>query len=153
MKSSSWSNGQSLSESTWWQCCDSLEDSLEDIGNCSEVSKEAVYAMSVLDSDAEDAYSYILELEHEAKLESNVDLELNTIMDAQELEFASTFESQGSEMNSLHLFCETQRQLKLTRVLIRSGDNKSVDIHVSQRDCDLEKSSPVSGSLFDESVW
>uniref|UniRef100_A0A673ID17 Zgc:100997 n=1 Tax=Sinocyclocheilus rhinocerous TaxID=307959 RepID=A0A673ID17_9TELE len=48
-----WSNGQSLSESNRGQCCDSLAwkkglmGSLEDNVNCSDVSKEAVYAMSM----------------------------------------------------------------------------------------------------------
>lgn len=144
-KSSSWSNGQSLSNSTGGQCCDSLAwkkgyfGSLDNDGNCSEVSKEVVYAMPKLDSDEEDAYSYILELDHkEAGLETNVDLKLNTIMDAQGKEFASTFESQGSEINSLCDFCETQRQIKSTDVLIRSGDDKSADIR------DLEKSASDS---------
>lgn len=149
MKSSSWSYGQSLSDSTGGQCCDSLAwkkgyfGSLDNDGNCSEVSKEVVYAMPMLDSDEEDAYSYILELDHkEAGLETNVDLKLNTIMDAQGIEFASTFESQGSEINPLCDFCETQRQIKPTDVLIRSGDDKSADIR------DLEKSSPASDSLL-----
>ncbi|KAL1254468.1 hypothetical protein QQF64_016697 [Cirrhinus molitorella] len=58
MKRSSWLKDQSLSDSTGGQCCDSLAlkkgliGSLKDDGNCSEVSKEAVYAM--LDSDEED---------------------------------------------------------------------------------------------------
>ncbi len=99
--------------------------------------------MPNLDSDEEDAYSYILELDHKvAGLEPNLDLKLNTIMDAQGKEFASTFESQGSEINSLCDFCETQRQLKHTDVLIGSGDDKSADIR------DLEKSSPASDSLL-----
>ncbi|KAI2651790.1 Calmin [Labeo rohita] len=154
MKSSSWSKEQSLSDRTGGQYCDSLAwkkcliGSLEDDGNCSEASKEAVYAVSVLDSDEEDAYSYILELDHKAGLESNVDLELNRIMDGQGIEFASAFVSQGSKINSLCHFCETQRQLKPTDVLIRSGDDRSADIRVSQRDCDLEKSSPASDSLL-----
>ncbi|XP_016123335.1 uncharacterized protein clmnb [Sinocyclocheilus grahami] len=145
MKSSSWSNGQSLPDSTGGQCCDSLAwkkgylGSLDNDGNSSEVSKEAVYAMPMLDSDEEDAYSYILELDHkDAELETDVDLELNTIMDAQGTEFASTFESQGSEINSLCHFCETQRQLKPTDVLTGSGDDKSA----------LETFSPASDSLL-----
>ncbi|KAF4099284.1 calmin isoform X2 [Onychostoma macrolepis] len=151
MKSSSWSNGQSLSDSTGGQCCDSVAwkkgylESLDNDGNCldSEVSKEVVYAMPMLDSDEEDAYSYILELDNkEAGLETHVDLKLNTIMDAQRKEFASTFESQGSEINSLCDFHETRWQIKPTDVLIRSGDNKSADIR------DLEKSSPASDSLL-----
>ncbi|XP_073689191.1 uncharacterized protein clmnb, partial [Garra rufa] len=155
MKSSSWSKGQSLSDSTGGQCCDSLAlkkgllGSLKDDGNCFEVSKEAVYAMSELDSDEEDAFSYILELEHkEPGLESNVDLEVNTIMDAEGIEFTSTFESEESEIYSLCHFCETQRQLKPSEVLIRSGDDKHADVHASQRDCDLEKSSAASDSLL-----
>ncbi|KAK7150642.1 hypothetical protein R3I93_011783 [Phoxinus phoxinus] len=146
MKSSSWSTGQSFSDSTGGQCRDSvawkqgLMVNLEDDGNSSEVSK-AVYAMSMLDSDEEDAYSYILELDHkEAGIVSNVDFELNTVMDSQGMEFdinvVSTLESQGSDRNSL-------RQ-KPTDVLM-SCDSKGTDestlgqvkdIHVSQRDCD-----------------
>ncbi len=148
-KSSSWSNRQSLLDSTGGQCCESLAwnkgyfGSLDNDGNCSEVSKEVVYAMSNLDSDEEEAYSYILELDHkEAGLEPNLDLKFNTIMDAQGKEFASTFESQRREINSLCDLCETQRQLKHTDVLIRSGDDKSADIR------DLEKSSPASDSLL-----
>ncbi|KAK2883642.1 hypothetical protein Q8A67_017279 [Cirrhinus molitorella] len=155
MKSSSWLKDQSMSDSTGGQCCDSLAlkkglmGSMKDDGNCSEVSKEAVYAMSVLDSDEEDAYSYILELDRkEAGLESNADLELNTIMDAERIEFASTFGSQGSEINSLCHFCETHKQIKPADVLIRSGDDESADIHVSQRGRDLEKSLPTSDSLL-----
>ncbi|XP_059369124.1 calmin [Carassius carassius] len=148
-KSSSWSNGQSLSDSTGGQYCDYLAwekgylGNLDNDGNCSEISKEGVYAMPMLDSDEEDAYSYILELDHkEAGLETDVDLELNTIMDTQGIEFASTFESQGSEINSLCHFCETQRQLKPTDVLTGSADDKSENIP------DLEKSSPSSDTLL-----
>ncbi|XP_067273328.1 calmin [Pseudorasbora parva] len=155
MRSSSWSSGQFLSDSTGGQCCDSLawkkglKVNLEDDGNISEVSKEAFYAMSMLDSDEEDAYSYILELDHkEAEIESNVNFEFNTVMDAQGIEFdtnvVSTLKSQGSERKSLCNLCDTQSHLKPTDVLI-SGDSKGTDkstlgqvkdIHVSQRDCD-----------------
>ncbi|KAK9956186.1 hypothetical protein ABG768_013936 [Culter alburnus] len=146
IKSSSWSNGQSLSDSTGGQCCESL----------AEISKGAVYAMSMLDSDEEDAYSYILELDHKAGIESNVDF-----MDTHGIEFdsnvVSTLESQGSERNSLCHLCDTQSHLKPTDVLM-SGDSKStdestlgqvIDIHVSQRDCD---SLPMNQTGIDNTV-
>lgn len=167
MKSSSWSNGQSLSDSTGGQCCESLAwkrdliVNLEDDGNCSEISKGAVYAMSILDSDEEDAYSYILELDHKAGTESNVDFELNSVMDVHGIEFdlnvVSTLESQGSERNSLCHLCDTQSHLKPTDGLM-SGDSKSTDestvgqvndIHVSQRDCD---SLPMNQTGIDNTV-
>ncbi|CAM4691179.1 unnamed protein product [Leuciscus chuanchicus] len=154
MKSSSWSAGQSFSDSTGGQCCDSvawekgLMVNLEDDGNSSEVSK-AVYAMSMLDSDEEDAYSYILELDHkEAGIVSNVDFELNAVMDSQGMEFdinvVNTLESQSRERNSWCNLCDTKIHLKPTDVLM-SYDSKGTDestlgqikdIHVSQRDCD-----------------
>ncbi|XP_039547994.1 calmin isoform X2 [Pimephales promelas] len=141
MKSSSWSTGQS-SDSTGGQCCDSiawkkgLMVNLEDDGNSSEV---------MLDSDEEDAYSYILELDNKgAGIGSNVDFELITEMDAKETEFdinvGSTLESQGSESH----FCDAQSKLKPTDVLM-SCDSKGTDesklrqvkdINVSQRDRD-----------------
>ncbi|XP_077076843.1 uncharacterized protein clmnb [Siphateles boraxobius] len=154
MKSSSWSTAQSFSDSTGGQCCDSVEwkkglmVNLEDDGNSSEVSK-AVYALSMLDSDEEDAYSYILELDHkEAGIVSNVDFELNTVMDSQGMEFGinvvSTLESQSRERNSLCHLCDTPSHLKPTDALM-SCDSKGTDestlgqvkdILVSQRDCD-----------------
>ncbi|XP_056118696.1 calmin [Rhinichthys klamathensis goyatoka] len=154
MKSSSWSTGQSFSDSTGGQCCDSvawkkgLMVNLEDDGNSSEVSK-AVYAMSMLDSDEEDAYSYILELDNkEAGMVSNVNFEFITVMDAQGTEFdinvVSTLESQGSERNALCNLCDAQSQLKPTNALM-SCDSKGTDestlrqvkdINVSQRDRD-----------------
>ncbi|XP_056301433.1 uncharacterized protein clmnb [Danio aesculapii] len=154
--------------STGGQCCDSIAwrkrwlGSLEDDGNCSEVSKEAVYAMSVLDSDEEDAFSYILELDHkEPGLESNIDFGLNTVMDSQAIEFdlnvASILGTQGSERNSC--CCEAQRNLKPTDVPVGSGGGKCTDkitldqvlltkgIHLSQNNCE-GKTSPVSSSLL-----
>lgn len=158
MKSSSWSTGQSFSDSTGWQCCDSvawkkgLMVNLEDDGNSSEVSK-AVYAMSMLDSDEEDAYSYILELDHkEAGIVSNVDFELNTAMDSRGMEFdinvVSTLESQSRERNSLCHLCDTPSHLKpmMSCDTDESTLGQVKDIHVSQRDCD---SLPMNGTGID----
>lgn len=151
MKNSSWSTGQSFSDSTGGQCCDSvawkkgLMVNLEDDGNSSKVSK-AVYAMSMLDSDEEDAYSYILELDHkEAGIVSNVDFELNAVMDSQRMEFdinvVSTLESQSRERNSLCHLCDTPSHLDVLMSCDSKGTDESTlgqvkDIHVSQRDCD-----------------
>lgn len=154
--------------STGGQCCDSFAwrkgwiGSLEDDGNCSEVSKEAVYAMSVLDSDEEDAFSYILELDHkESGLESNIDFGLNTVMDSRAIEsvfnVASILGTQESERKSY--CCEAQRNLKATDVSVRSGGGKCTDKitldqvlptnskRLSQNNCE-GKTSPASESLL-----
>ncbi|NP_001003605.1 uncharacterized protein LOC445211 [Danio rerio] len=154
--------------STGGQCCDSIAwrkrwiGSLEDDGNCSEVSKEAVYSLSVLDSDEEDAFSYILELDHkDSGLESNIDFGLNTVMDSQAVEFdlnvASIFETQESEIK--YCCCEAQRNLKATDVSVRSGGGKCTNKItldqvrptksniLTENNCD-EKTLPASDTLL-----
>ncbi|TRY60215.1 hypothetical protein DNTS_026365 [Danionella cerebrum] len=91
------STDQSLLASTGGQCCDSvgwrkrLTNLQEDDATC---SKEAFCSIPELDSDEEDAYSYILELDHsETELESNIDLKI--LLDSLDAYEANTNESQG----------------------------------------------------------
>ncbi|XP_051501131.1 uncharacterized protein LOC127410110 isoform X2 [Myxocyprinus asiaticus] len=160
MKSSNRIHGQSLSDSTRGQCCDFLEcmKSRVDYRNCSEISGQGVFTMSVLDSDEEDAYSYILDLDHkEAGLDSasNADIEFSAIMDAHGIDFdlnvASTCDSQGNGINnSFCHFCETQRHLVEMDILMRSSNENN--ILVSQRKCDSEETSPPDPEQHDYGV-